>query len=189
MLLRAQTIGETEQPENSGTVAASPFQALSADDQWRRYRSSCMDLRSIVAAAAGAGLGQAMDTVPEWEQGGKGYARRFGSAYGKHLVATTLSFGVGGLMGYDPRYFPSQSTRYGGRIADSIKQTIVARDNSGKWRTAYHRIIANFGGGFISRFWHPAGERDWKHGLRSGAISFGADAAMNLLKEFARFTR
>jgi hypothetical protein len=92
-------------------------------------------------------------------------------------------------MGYDPRYFPSERTAFGDRLKDSLQQMYLSRTDTGSWRIAYPRIIADFGSGFVSRAWHPEGERGWQSALSSGAISLGADAAMNDLKEFIRLAR
>jgi hypothetical protein len=140
-------------------------------------------------AAAGAAIAQASDSVPEWGQGTEGYAKRFGNAYGKNAVNSSIRFGFDALMGYDPRYWPSESTGFGKRTADAVSQMFRTRDDAGRWRIAYPTFASNFGTGLISRTWNPHGHRSVADALKSGAISFGAEAALLVIKEFVRFAR
>lgn len=170
-------------------ITSKPFTPLTGSQKWHLYWKSYYDPRAIFAAAASAGLSQANDSVTEWGQGAAGYGRRLGNAYGKHVVRSSISIGLDGLIGYDPRYWPSERHGFRNRLLDSVSQMFRTRDDTGRWRIAYPTFASAFGSGFISRAWYPSGERGALDALKSGAASFGVDAAVTVLKEFVRLAR
>jgi hypothetical protein len=93
-------------------------------------------------------------------------------------------YGVGAMLHEDPRYFRSDRTGFLPRVADSARNVLIVRRDDGSRAPAYGRVVGAFGGGLISRTWHPEGERTVGRGFRSGAVTLGYDAALRIFHEF-----
>lgn len=83
---------------------------LSFKERFKLYRRTILRPYSVLGPAYGAGVGQWENEPPEWGQGAAGYARRFGSGMGRHVISETIRFGVSAIDGEDPRYYASTDT-------------------------------------------------------------------------------
>lgn len=180
----AQSADGSDQADTRTAGSAQLSPPPTGREKFHHYLRALYSPLNILGTASGAAIGQARDDVPEWRQGMSGYGRRLASSYGKHVVKESLRFGIGGLLGYDPRYFPSPHTRKWPRTLDAIAQAARTRDDQGRWRVAYPHLVSVFGAGLISRAWYPKPHQTAANGLKSGAITFGLDAAANILREF-----
>lgn len=169
--------------KSRGTQSFTP---LTGKQKFGHYAKSLIAPWGVLAAASGAGIGQARDDVPEWDQGMSGYRRRLTSSLGKHLVGESISFAVGDILGYDPRYHASDRTGVWHRTLDALVQSLRSKDDYGRWRIAYPHLAATFGAGLVSRTWYPESRRTISGGLESGAISLALSAAVNVAKEFRK---
>ena len=113
-----------------------------------------------------------------------GYGRRYGSRLGQKIVDHSIRMAVESALGEDSRYFPSPGKEAGSRIGYAVQHTLVTRTANGKQTLAVGRLAGTFGGGLLSRTWHPAGTDTFAEGLRSGGISFGFAIAINVFREF-----
>jgi hypothetical protein len=196
---RAQETAEVSDPQKDPaakissspqtTANATPFVPLTGKQRLRRYGWSFVDPRVIFTTAASAAISQAEDHVPEWGQGAEGFGKRFANSYGIHVVSTSIRQGLDAVVGYDPRYWPSESHKFGNRVVYAVSQVFRNRDNNGNWRVAYPIFAGNLGSGFISRTWHPSATSGVSDALSSAGISFGFQAATNVVKEFIHITR
>ena len=130
-------------------------------------------------------LGEITASPEEWGRGPEGIAKKFASAYGKHLVSTTVRYGVAELLNEDLRYFPAQEKGFGGRLRHSLMSTVIARDaTTGDSTPAIGRLAGAFAGGFVSRQWLPDRYHTVASGVASSSLSLGVDAGINVFKEF-----
>jgi hypothetical protein len=74
------------------------------------YAYSLAEPQALLFPAVQAGLNQARNRPQEWGQGVEGYGRRFGSAYGQHLIGSTVSNAIAFGLHEDNRYFKSGKT-------------------------------------------------------------------------------
>lgn len=119
----------------------------------------------------------------EWGRGSAGVTRRFTSRYGVRVAANSLEFGLGALIGEDPRYFRSEQTGLA-RIGHAVKSTFVAPSESGGTRFAYARMAGIFGGAALSNAWYPDRYRTVGGTLERAGFSIAGDVAGNLVREF-----
>ncbi|PWU12281.1 MAG: hypothetical protein C5B51_00910 [Terriglobia bacterium] len=139
----------------------------------------------MAGSAAGAALGTARNAPHEWGQGFGGYAKRFGSSVGQHVIKGTIQMGVGAWRHEDSRYYRSNRPGTWPRLKHAVASTfVVRRTNRGGRTPAVGRLSGSFGAGLISRAWQPASAAGLGAGFASGGISVGADVGMNVAREF-----
>lgn len=150
-----------------------------------QYIHRLFNFGSAVRSVAAAGIDQAADTPPEWGGGMKGFGRRLGSAFGTHLVRSTIHFGVGKMLHEELDYRRSDKQGFRPRLVHALLATVVTyKTTTGRQTVAVGEISGIIGGGLISRLWHPASFRTVGSGLSSAGVGFGAEAGMNVLREF-----
>lgn len=138
-----------------------------------------------VKAAAGAGLSQAKGTPREWGGGVAGYAKRFGSAFGKHVIKGSIHYGVARWRHEELDYRPSEAQGFRRRLQYALLSTVITRKTTtGKRTVATGEIAGAVGSGLISRLWQPASLHTVASGFGSAGISLGADAGFNVVREF-----
>ena len=154
--------------------------------QAKRYREHVLNGRAVATSASHAAIGQARHSPREWGTGPAGFAERFGSSMGQHVVKGTIEMGVGAWHHENLHYQPSHLHGTGARMKYALKSTfIVPRTNRPGHKTvALGRISGNMGAGLISRAWQPASTAGVGAGVASGGIGLGADVGMNMAREF-----
>ncbi|SRR5579871_15919 len=151
----------------------------------RNYVRHTFGAEAVGRSAVGAGINQGRNVPHEWGQGGTGFAKRFGSAFGQHVVGNTIHFGVSSLRHEEVGYRPSGKTGFGPRMKYALESTVVTRKTTtGKRTVAAGELSGAFGGGMISRLWQPASTRTVASGLASGGVILGVDAGTHVVKEF-----
>jgi hypothetical protein len=149
------------------------------------YRRSVAGGRAIAGSAAGAGIGQLRNHPHEWGQGVAGFAKRFGSSLGTHVVKGTIQMGVAAAHHENLHYQRSDLQGFWPRTGYAVKSTfIVPRTNRPGKTVALGRVSGNFGAGMISRAWQPASSAGLGAGLATGGIGLGADVGLNVVREF-----
>jgi hypothetical protein len=139
---------------------------------------------AITKTVAVAGLRHAADSPPEWGQGMAGYGRRVGYRHLRRTVNNSVEFGVGALIGEDPRYFRSNKLGFWGRVGHAASSAFVARVDGGGTRFAYARFAGAYGGAAIANAWYPERVRGPGYTLARGTYSIGGEIVGNLWREF-----
>jgi len=183
--LLAQSPGTTEQlgadPHSNSQPAYVP---MSQEQRRHDYFRKLVSPISLVSSAASAGIGQWRDQPEPWGQGGQGYARRFGSSFGQHLVRETLIFGISSGFHEDNRFVPSDEPTARGRFKDAVAGTFLATKDDGSRSVSVSKIGGLVGAAFLSRLWQPPGYRT-AHGAEvSIAVGIGVAVGFNVAREF-----
>jgi hypothetical protein len=94
------------------TEQADYFVPMTNRERWDHYAYSLVEPQAFLYPAVQAGLNQARNRPHEWGQSVEGYERRFGSAYGQHLIGSTVSNAIAFGLHEDNRYeHPEQAPR------------------------------------------------------------------------------
>jgi hypothetical protein len=150
----------------------------------RQYRKKIVNRDAVARSAAVAGINTARNVPHEWGGGATGFAKRAGSAFGQHVVKTTIEMGVGALHHEDLSFRRSNLQGTWPRLAYAVKSTfIVPRTNQSGKTLAVGRIAGNVGGGLVSRAWQPASAASLGAGLASGGIGIGVDVGVHVARE------
>jgi hypothetical protein len=140
---------------------------------------------AVVRAGAGAAIGQARNSPHEWGQGITGFGKRFASTFGTHVVKNSIEFPVAHARHEELGYRPSGKHGFLPRLGNALESTVITRKtNTGRRTVAAGHISGAVGSGLISRLWQPASAGTVAAGLSSAGVTLGADAGMNVAKEF-----
>ena len=173
----------------TGIAVAAPRDRSHASDPHqptaRQYAKQTFGPAAIGRSAAGAGVSQLRNTPKEWGQGGAGFAKRFGSAFGTHVINNGIHYGVSRARHEEFGYRPSGKTGFGPRLKYALTSTVIThKTTTGKRTVAAGQISGAFGSGLISRAWQPASTRTIGSGLATGGVMMGATAGTNVVREF-----
>ncbi len=158
---------------------------LTLPEKADRYVDQTFSPRAVLSASVAAAIAQVRHTPQEWGSGLSGYGRRDAAAYGGSLVTHTTEFGIGALLGEDPRFEPSARTGLFPRTADALYHAAFVRTDDGGRQLAVSRIFAAFATGFAVNSWEPRRLHSTHHAvmLSLGALLGYGTAGIN--REFS----
>lgn len=140
---------------------------------------------SVARAGGKAILGQALNSPEEWGGGVVGFAKRFGSAFAGHVVRNSIRYPVAYFRHEALDYRPSEKHGFGPRLIYALQSSVIThKTTTGRRTVASGAISGTIGSGLISRLWQPASAHTVASGFSSAGISLGADAGMNVVREF-----
>jgi hypothetical protein len=149
------------------------------------YKHQLLGPLTLARTAASAGINQLRNVPSEWGQGAAGYAKRFASSYGTHVVSSTIHYGVSTIRHEETGYRPSGLDGVGPRTLYALESTVIThKTDTGKPTVAAGEISGAVGSGLISRLWQPAAAKTLAKGFASGGIILGVDAGSHVVREF-----
>jgi hypothetical protein len=139
----------------------------------------------IVGAAAVAGMNQAQNTPPEWQQGAEGYGKRFGSAFAIAAVSTTTRYGLAEAFKEDTLYYPCECTGVLPRLKHAVISTLTGRRGEDGHRVfSVPALVAPYAGAMTAVYgWYP-GRYGAQDAFRMGNYSLLAFVTENIALEF-----
>ncbi len=159
---------------------------LSARQKLGLALHASFDPTVFLGAGVGAAAGQAVNTYGQYGQGAKGYAKRFGAAYGDAAIGTMVGKGLlPALLHEDPRYFymgPGTSGRK--RALYALTSGLICRNDQGRRVPNYANVFGNLAAGGISNLYYPSHDRGVSLTFTNWAIGTAGDAAQGLVREF-----
>jgi len=144
-----------------------------------------IDPVTFVLTGAVAGVQQAQNEFSGYGQGARGYAKRFGAAYGDSVTDTFIGSAIlPSLLKQDPRYFYKGSGSTRSRSLYAIENVFICKGDNRRWQPNYSGILGSFAAGGISNLYYPAKDRGAEATVDNALIGIGTGAAVNLLQEF-----
>ena len=172
-------------PTEPAVTQVNPcISAYTTKERLKYYLKTTAGPQTLLFSAASAGIGQARNAPSAWQQGMEGYGRRFGSSMAQRTVSGAIRLTAEMLLGEDSRYLPSKKPGIWPRVGDVLLHSIVVHTQSGKRGPPIGVLAGTFGGGLVSRSWHPAGHDRIRNGLLSGTYAFGYHVGANAFREF-----
>jgi hypothetical protein len=153
---------------------------------------SVFDPYELGSNGINAGIGQAKNRYPGYEQGPEGYTRRYAAAFGDSLTRNYLSRALlPSLLHQDPRYFYQGSGSTKSRLMHALSFSVVLRGDNGRNMPNYSFFIGTIGSGLISNLYYPHTDRRAGLVFTNLAISIAERAGESLFREFLskRFTK
>jgi len=130
---------------------------LSPGQKFQLFFKSAFDPWPFGLNAVVAGIGQADDSYPEWGQGSRGYAKRFGAAYSDYFLGNFFGNAVlTSLLHEDPRYFQKGSGKPINRVLWAAASTGWCKRDRGGWGPNWANVGGNLIGSAIARAYYPA---------------------------------
>ncbi len=160
------------------------FRPLTPREKFKIAADDGFDRGTFALAALFAGQGQLSNSNRSFGQGGAGYARYFGAAYGDFLIGDYMTEGVfPTLLHQDPRYFRRGTGSTWSRLRYAVGQTIVTHGDSGKTQFNFSEVAGNSAAVAISMGYYT-NNRTASDAVSKLGTQIGVDMAANVLKEF-----
>jgi len=133
-----------------------------------------------------AGIDQARDSPPQWQEGWAGYGERFASREGQFITANSLAALGNAALRYEPRYDQCRCSGFWPRTRHAVVRNFLTYDRSEEQRRLQWALFGGaFGGGLISTAWKPHPRNAFAEGGRAMLGQAGYGALLNFFIEFA----
>jgi hypothetical protein len=147
---------------------------------------SLIDPVTFAGVAGIAGAQQIYNVFPEYGGGLEGYAKRYGAAYANDFSARLLTSAVYASMFHqDPRYFYKGTGSISSRTLYAISGAVITRDDGGRSRPNYSRLLGVFTASALSNLYYPSDKRGLSLTLTNGLVDLAGHAGTNIVREFA----
>jgi hypothetical protein len=148
------------------------------------YRST-LDPAEFAIIGLEAGISQANNSFAEYGQGGLGYAKRYGAAFGDQVSSNFFgNFAYPVLLKQDPRYFRKGDGPFKSRFVYALEQEFVGHRDGGartfNWPTTLGALTA----GSISNAYYPESDRGFGLTLSRTAVSLLYGSLAGVASEF-----
>jgi hypothetical protein len=160
------------------------FEPLTCGEKFKIASEDAFDRGTISQAAFFAAESQLSNANRSFRQGGDGYARYLGAAYGDFLIGNYMTEGIyPSLLHQDPRYFRRGSGSGWSRLRYAVGQVFWTQGDSGKTQFNFSEVIGNSTAVAISNAYY-ANNRTARDAVSKLGMQLGVDMAANILKEF-----
>src|SRR5712691_2864321 len=147
---------------------------LSTKQKFELFAGESVAPSRFLSSAAGAGIGQARDSLSGYGQEAGGYGKRFGSSMA--TAASNNFFGtflISSLLHRDPRYFVPLPGGAGPRLGYALSRIVVARTDDGKdaanWAGMLGPLLAeSLANSYLPVKEQTAGRTFQRYGIRIG---------------------
>jgi len=139
---------------------------------------------TFIGVGIAAGAEQA-GNHPNYPQGWKGFAERYGAAYTNGFTDIMIGGAIlPSLLHQDPRYFYQGTGTNKSRVLHALTTPFVTRGDYGQRQPNYSTIGGDLASAAISNAYYPASNRGVGLFLGNFLIATGQRAAANLAQEF-----
>jgi hypothetical protein len=157
---------------------------LTIGEKFKIASDDSFDRGTVALAAIFAGQAQLTNSNRSFGQGGAGYGRYFGAAYGDFVIGNYMTEAVfPTLLHQDPRYFRCGTGSGRSRLGYAVRQVFWTHRDSGGTQFNYSEIVGNSVAVAISNAYY-ADNRTASSAVSKLSMQIGVDMAANILKEF-----
>lgn len=190
VLTRAQSAAASPGSNQALPTSPSPQPELrytrpSEKTKFHNYLFDAFGPYPIVGAAIAAGINQADNAPPEWQQGAEGFGKRFGSDFGIAAVSTSTRYALAEVFKEDTLYYRCQCKGFFPRLSHALISTLTARHGDDGHRAfSFPSLVAPYAGTMTAVYaWYPD-RFNAKDGFRLGNYSLLYYAGENVSLEF-----
>ena len=159
------------------------YEPLTAGQKFKIASQDSFDQGTVALAALFAGEAQLTNANRSFGQGGAGFGRYFGAAYGDLVIGNYMSGAVfPTLLHQDPRYFRRGTGGGWSRLGYATGQIFWTHRDSGGTQFNYSEIAGNSVAVAISNAYY-ADNRTASDAVSRLGMQLGVDMASNILKE------
>lgn len=187
---RSQSLANSEDSSGLVTGAASvqlepAYLRPTQGTMGRNYLFDAFGPNPIAGSAVAAGINQISNAPPEWNQGLKGYSRRFGSDFGIAAVGTTTRYALAEAFKEDTMYYRCECRGVLPRLRHAVLSTVTARRGEDGHRVfSFPALASPYAGSTTAVYgWYPDrfGAKD---AFRIGNYNLLAYVGGNIALEF-----
>ena len=171
-------------PNYRTTPNLTEYVPLSTHAKFSVASEDAFDRGTIVLATIFAGQGQLSNSNRSFGQGGAGYAKYLGTAYGDLVIGDYMTEGVfPSMLHQDPRYFRRGTGGKWSRLGYAVGQIFWTHRDSGGTQFNYSEVLGNATAVAISNSYY-SDNRTAHDAVAKLGMQIGVDTASNILKEF-----
>jgi carboxypeptidase family protein len=157
---------------------------LTAKLKFRLAARVAFDPITFIGVGIAAGAEQAGDH-PNYPQGAKGYAERYGAVYANGFTDIMIGGAIlPSLLHQDPRYFYRGTGTTKSRVLHAVSFPFICKGDNGRLQPNYSTIGGDLGSAAIANAYYPESNRGLGLFLGNFLIGTGQRAAANLAQEF-----
>jgi len=139
---------------------------------------------NIAGVGLVAGVRQATDS-PDYPQGAKGYAQRFGATAADGFTDIMIGGAIlPSLLHQDPRYFYQGTGGTGSRLRHAMLSPFICKGDNGRWQPNYSSIGGDLASAALSNLYFPKSNRGAGLVFSQFAIGTAERAAASVAREF-----
>src|SRR5580692_7463042 len=139
---------------------------------------------TLAGVGAFAAANQAGDR-PNYPQGAKGYAERYGAVYADGITDIMIGGAVlPSLLHQDPRYYYQGTGTNKSRVFHALRSSFVCKGDNGGRQPNYSTVGGDLAAAALSNVYYPASNRGVGLFLSNFFIDTGQRAAANVAQEF-----
>jgi hypothetical protein len=171
-------------PNYRTSPSLSSYEPLTAGEKFKVASQDAFDRGTIALAGLFAGEAQLTNANRSFGQGGTGFGKYFGAAYGDLVIGDYMSEAVfPTLLHQDPRYFRRGTGGGWSRLGHAVEQIFWTHRDSGGLQFNYSEIAGNSAAVAISNAYYRD-NRTVSDAVSKLGMQVGVDMAANVLKEF-----
>ena len=131
-----------------------------------------------------AGIGQAAGT-PDYVQGARGFAERFGANYANQFTDIMIGGAIlPSLLHQDPRYYYQGTGTRKSRALHAISDLFITKGDNGRLQPNYSSLGGDLASAAISNLYYPGSNRGAGLVFQNFAIDSAVHMGVRLLQEF-----
>jgi hypothetical protein len=171
-------------PNYRTSPSLTNYQPLTTGAKFKIASEDAFDRGTVGLAVLFGAEGQLTNANRSFGQGGAGYGRYFGTAYGDLVIGDYMTEAVfPSILHQDPRYFRRGTGSGWSRLGYAMGQIFWTHRDSGGTQFNYSEIVGNSAAVAISNAYY-ADNRTAADGVSKLGMQLGVDMASNILKEF-----
>lgn len=160
------------------------FVPLTPKLKFRLAARTMTDPITFVGVAFLAGIDQAADN-PDYEQGAKGFAQRFGAHYANGLTDIFIGGAIlPSILHQDPRYFYQGTGTKKSRVRHALSTPFICKGDNGQWQPNYSSLGGYLASGAIANAYYPESNRGPGLVFSTALTDIAANMANGLIQEF-----
>jgi hypothetical protein len=164
------------------TVAYEP---ISSQTKFMIATKDSFDWPEFFVAGAMSGLNQMSGQDPEWGQGVKGYAKRYGASIADQTISNYQAEAIlPSILHEDPRYFRLGEGNPAHRILHVLSWVIISKTDSNRNTLNVSELLGSAASAGIGVAYYPAQERTLGSVSNRFVTQVAFDAASSVLKEY-----
>ena len=160
------------------------YKPMTSREKFNIASRDAFDRGTIVGATFSGGVGQLTNANRSFGQGGAGFGRYFGAAYGDLVIREYMKEAVfPAFLHQDPRYFRRGTGTGWSRLSYAMGQIFWTHRDAGGTQFNYSEVLGNSTAVAISNAYY-VDNRTAADAASKFSIQLGIDMAGNILKEF-----
>ena len=164
---------------------ATSVGALSMKQKFELFADQSVAPSRFLSSAAGAGIGQAQNSLAGYGQGAEGYGKRFASSMA--TGASTNFFGtfvIASVSHRDPRYFVTLHPGVRYRIGYALSRIVISRTDDGRNAANWPGILGPLLAESLANSYLPVKEQTAGRTFQRYGIRIGLNTASNALRQY-----